>query len=322
MSEKKKTAVTNLKKSNQFFADILSTDFSKTEATEKQTNHAISTEDTIVSNENIIIEIHPKQAKNWQFNDRLEADMGDLNALAHDMKLNGQIEPCIVRKSPSASHDYEIIAGERRWRAAKMAGITLKAIVKNLTNDQAAIIQAAENLNRQDLSDYAIGMSYAKLLSTGTLKQIDLIERVGLSQLQINRYMAFSQIPSVIWEKIINPVKISARTAAEMRALSKKGDNYINALIQLAPKLREGKIGAANLKREVSKMLTNKNKKLESSQKVFDIKSTTGDTVLKCKIDKKSNQLSFMFPKELRANIDSNEFLQSIVDFISGKFNQ
>jgi len=312
----KKTAIA-AQKGDSFFSDLLKTDVRLTSAKDGKDSTALSK--NILStqhNENLILDISPKAAKNWRFHDRLEVDMGDLEALARDMKLNGQIEPCIARKHPQQENgvEYEIIAGERRWHAAHKADMTLKIIVKSLSDEQAAIIQAAENLNRQGLSDYSIGMSYAKLLSTGTLKQVDLIEKIGRSKLQVNRYMAFSQIPSSIWDAISNPSKISTRTAAEIRALSKKGDQYINAIIQLAPKIQNAKIGANNLKKEVEKLLNSHQNSKTALQK-FTVSSESG-ALIKCTFNPSKHQFTFVVPKTLSEKFDAEAFTKVIKQFM------
>jgi ParB family chromosome partitioning protein len=76
-----------------------------------------------------IIKIDPKSCICWEYADRQEFEMGDLNKLANDILMNGQLQPIIVRE---VGENYEIIAGQRRWRACKIAGINVKAIVRNL----------------------------------------------------------------------------------------------------------------------------------------------------------------------------------------------
>ena len=88
-----------------------------------------------------------------------------------------QQQPCIVREL-IAGQKYELIAGERRWRAAKLLNQDLKVIISTLTDSEAALVQAAENNNRLNLSDYAKGQSYASLIKNGVLKQKDLITTI------------------------------------------------------------------------------------------------------------------------------------------------
>src|ERR1700677_454973 len=94
-----------------------------------------------------IIKIDPIQIMNWENNDRPENELGDIDAFAKELAEVGQQVPCIVRKKDDK---YELIAGERRWRAALKARILLKVIVQNLTDQEATICQIAENTNRKD----------------------------------------------------------------------------------------------------------------------------------------------------------------------------
>lgn len=114
-------------------------------------------------NAETILQIDPQDAQNWQFNDRPSNELGDIESLAEEFKQIGQQLPCIARPSRDPQYKYEIIAGELRWHAAKLAEVKLKIIVRELTDTEAAIVQTSENLKRKSLSDYASGVSYAKL---------------------------------------------------------------------------------------------------------------------------------------------------------------
>lgn len=319
MVEKKKSAIASQKKSN-LFEDILNTDFtefSKLKTDKPVTDQPDASLGDSLTNHNVVLDINPKHATNWQFHDRHDIDMGDLEALAQDMKLNGQIEPCIVRKmhEPSAEgHVSEIIAGERRWRAATMANLRLNVIVRELSDEKAAIIQAAENLNRQNLSEYSIGMSYAKLIETGTIKQVDLIDKLGLTKVQINRFISFSQVDPRIWEAIANPSNVSARTATEIRALSNKSEKHILAIIELADKIREGRIGANNLKKAVDYIIDPPANATKPQK--LTVKSTTGKPLFDCKFDATKHSFSFSIPKSLQGKVDSVALASKLVHLI------
>ena len=83
--------------------------------------------------------------------------------MAEEFLSIGQQIPCIVRKiTDSVDFQYELIAGERRWRAAQKANVLLKVLIRNLSDNEAALVQISENSNRSALSDYAKGMSYCR----------------------------------------------------------------------------------------------------------------------------------------------------------------
>ncbi len=195
-----------------------------------------------------IIEIDPVLITNWQYSDRPEFELGDIEALAEEFRTIGQHQPCIVRPiSESSAFQYELIAGERRWRAAILARIPLKVIVKKLSIPEAAILQISENESRKDLSDYAKGLSYYKLISDSILSQTELVHKLGKTKQYVSSLLSFAKIPEIIIKSIGDMSKVSYRTAEEICRLSRKGPAYITAIIKVADKIRTGKFGQESL---------------------------------------------------------------------------
>src|ERR1700677_436970 len=178
-------------------------------------------------------DINDENVINWCLSDRPSNELGDIDSLAADLLNVGQQQPCIVRINPKIANKYELIVGERRWRAAKKANIPLKAVVKILSDSEAALIQSAENDNRVDLSDYAKGISFSRLINSEVIKQSDLVEKLGKSKQYVSALLSFSKIPPEIIAAIGDMSKISARTAEEIKQLSSKGETYIKAIIDL-----------------------------------------------------------------------------------------
>jgi len=265
-----------------------------------------------------IISINPSSIKNWEFHDRPETELGDLQALANDFIKVGQQQPCLVRPTHAGSHDYELIIGERRWRAAILAGVKLKVMVNaNLSDLNAALAQAAENDNRVDLSDYAKGMSFAKLIDDKVIKQKDLTEKLGRSKQYISALLSFSKIPSKIIESINDWSKVTSYTSETIARLSKKGDVYIDEIIKLSDKISTGKIGHRNLDAVIKSNIDSAPKPIHDNKKVM---TTSGRHVFTWRTDNNSLP-SIHFPKTItdlfahkKINIEdlSNEFLKSI----------
>ncbi|MFK7761586.1 MAG: ParB/RepB/Spo0J family partition protein [Candidatus Midichloriaceae bacterium] len=207
------------------------------------------------SNNEKIIEIDVSNIIRWKFKDRPENELGDIKALAQTFQSVGQQQPCIVRPTKD-NGVYELIVGERRWRAAQLLGINLRVIVKNFDDKTAALIQAIENEKRDDLSEYAKGTSYSEKISNGLITQKDLIEILGISKQQVTRLLSFSKIPQVICDKIKSFKNVTARTAYEISRMSQKGDDHINIILNLAEKINSGKIGANKLILEIEKQLS------------------------------------------------------------------
>lgn len=201
-------------------------------------------------------EIDPLLIRNWALNDRPETELGDIAAFAKELAEVGQQQPCIVRPIDDKEFSYEVIAGERRWRAAKQAKIKLKVIIRALNDHDAAIAQAAENAQRKDLSDYAKGMSFYSLLKQGVLTREEIENKLGISTAQVSRLLSFADLPTEVNEAIHDFSLVTARTAAEIRSIANKGQRHIAALIKLAKKISSGTIGGKKLQSQVEKILS------------------------------------------------------------------
>ena len=196
-----------------------------------------------------IIEVDPKLCKRWEFADRSVYDFGDIVGLSQDILSHGQIEPVILRKSQDKEFSFEVIAGSRRLKACLEANLPLKGVVQDLNDEQAIIAQVREN-QKVELSDYSKGMNYAKILEDKKISMGKLATILGFSKTRLNRFLCFSKVPPQIWEAVGNPLKVSSRTAATLHALAKKGEEYINAIIELAEEIRNG-MGSRTLEKTV-----------------------------------------------------------------------
>lgn len=273
------------------------------------------------SSNNLVLKVDPKQICNWELHDRSSYELGDLEALANDLKTNGQQQPCLVRPAPSSISDtykYELIAGERRWRAALQANITLDVIVRVMDDQEAAFCQISENAHRQDICEYSKGMNYSRLIAKGIITAKDLELKLGLSQTHISRLLSFNSISQKIWDAIGDATKISARTASEMRTLQNKGPQYEEALIYLAPKIRTGRIGEKGLKQEIEAYLNGIQLNLNSAE---EIKNAAGRHLFTWRKDT-NNNISISFPKDIRLLIDKERLGQLIKEGIETMINE
>lgn len=256
--------------------------------------------------------IDTSDISNWEYHDRPTEELGDIDALAQDFINVGQQQPCIVRPTPiGTKFKYELIIGERRWRAAKQANIKLKVIIKDLSDNEAAICQAAENDNRKDLSDYAKGMSYSRLIEKGILKQKDLIEKLGRPRQYISALLSYSKIPDEIIKSIGDMTHVSCRTAETINRLAKKGDVYIEAILSKADSIRNGKIGHNKLSEIVLKQISSShlsNKKVKNK-----IYSSNGRHLFTWRKD--NNDLpSLHFPKDISVLLDNKIDLEKLTE--------
>ncbi|MCF6777844.1 ParB/RepB/Spo0J family partition protein [Thiotrichales bacterium 19X7-9] len=253
----------------------------------------LSSSENKIENDFKIHELDPHLIQRWEFKDRPENELGDIDSLSNELKTIGQQQPCIVR--PVKNNKYELIVGERRWLAAKKANILLKVVIKDINDNTSALIQAAENDSRLDLSDFARGISLSKLIEKKIISQKDLELKLGKSKQEVSRLLSYSKIDDLVFNAINDFSKVSARTAYEVSRLSKKGKEYIDALISIADKIKDGKYGANKIIQEINKIISKDKNKINKSKKVYD---KEGRHLFTWRIDN-NNKPSIHFPNDI-----------------------
>jgi ParB family transcriptional regulator, chromosome partitioning protein len=131
---------------------------------------------------------------------RTHFDADAIEALAESIKSEGVVQPIIVRDS---GEGYEIVAGERRWRAAQRAGLTtIPAIVRPLDERESMIMALAENVAREDLNPIEQARAYAVLADELDLSQTEIARRVGKSRPAVANTMRLLELPDEVLELI------------------------------------------------------------------------------------------------------------------------
>ncbi|MDD2534217.1 MAG: ParB/RepB/Spo0J family partition protein [Eubacteriales bacterium] len=144
---------------------------------------------------------------------RKQFDQTKLQELAASIRENGIIQPIIVCR---AAKGYKIVAGERRWRAARLAGLTVvPAIIRELTNLQVLQHALIENIQRQDLNPMEEALALDKLISDHDMTQESLATVVGRSRPAITNTLRLLNLPESIQQHVMN----EALTAGHARAL-------------------------------------------------------------------------------------------------------
>ena len=134
-----------------------------------------------------------------QYQPRNKMHKDTLEGLSKSIKAQGILQPILARKK--ASKGYEIVVGERRWRAAQLAGLkTIPTIVKELNNDEAAKIALIENLQREDLNAMDQARGLQRLQIEFNLSQQDLAASVGKSRPTITNLLRLTKLSSVAQE--------------------------------------------------------------------------------------------------------------------------
>ncbi|MDB5433801.1 MAG: parB [Phenylobacterium sp.] len=142
-----------------------------------------------------------------------ESEIGELEASIRD---KGVLQPILVRPSPKTPGEYEIVAGERRWRAAQQAGLTaIPALIRVLDDDKAFEIAVVENVQREDLNAMEEAQAYASLMRRMAYTQDKAAAAVGKSRSHVANTLRLLQLP----ESVQDHVLFGRLTAGHARAI-------------------------------------------------------------------------------------------------------
>lgn len=176
-----------------------------------------------------IVELNLSELRSNPYQPRKTFDEEALNELASSIKEHGVFQPIIAKKSIKG---YEIIAGERRVKASKLAGLEkIPAIIRDFSDEEMMEIALLENLQRENLSPLEEAMAYKKLIEALGLTQESLAERVGKSRSHVTNMLGLLHLPEEVKDLLVEN-KISMSHA---RVLSKIEDE--NKIKELADKV-------------------------------------------------------------------------------------
>ena len=146
---------------------------------------------------------------------RKHFDDAALSELADSIAQHGVLQPLLVR--PIFGGGYQLIAGERRWRASRIAGLTqVPAIIKELSDEEAAVISLIENLQREDLNPVEEALGFASLISDFSLTQEEAAKKVGKSRPAVANALRLLKLP----EKVLDYVRENKLSAGHARAIA------------------------------------------------------------------------------------------------------
>lgn len=181
-----------------------------------------------------------------RFQPRLAFDDASLQDLAASIKQHGIIQPLILRRK---NDKYEIIAGERRYKAARMAGlVSVPAIISNLSDAASAEVAIVENVQRKDLSAIEEAKSYQSILDKGYMTQEELAKKMGLSQSAISNKLRLLTLDEAVQKAVINN-QISERHARSL--LKVKDPNMQKTLLD---KIINERLTVRDLEEEIKKI--------------------------------------------------------------------
>lgn len=197
----------------------------------------------------------------------------NLEELAQSIRVNGIVQPIIVRRKGSG---YQIVAGERRWRAAQRAGLQkVPAVVKDVSDEKLLELALIENIQRHDLNAIEEAKAYKNLIDTVGLTQEMVAERVGKNRTVVTTSLRLLKLPDEI-QKLIEEDKISA---GHGRALLMIDDleaqkRIAKTVMEMSLSVRETEKSVKRLNRGDNKQLTNTaiKQKIDANTKAAETK--------------------------------------------------
>ena len=224
---------------------------------EEVTEKKVQTEN--VSRETLIplIEIEPNRAQ-----PRTRFDEDALQELADSIKQYGIIEPIVVQKKEK---HYEIIAGERRWRAARIAGLKeVPVVIKEYSDDEIFTIALIENIQREDLNPIEEAIAYQKLIQELKLKQDEVAEKVSKSRTAITNSMRLLKLDQRVQQMLIDEM-ISEGHGRALIPITDPEEQFT-----LAMKVFDEKLSVRETEKLIKKLQEEK-KEPETKEEVKDV---------------------------------------------------
>ena len=241
-----------------------------------------------------------------RFQPRLAFDEEGLKELSESIKQHGIIQPLVLRR---LGNKYEIIAGERRYKASIMAGLkTVPAIISNIDDNQSAEIALVENIQRRNLTSIEEAKSYKNLLDRGYLNQTQLAEKMGVSQSTIANKLRLLNLSEEVQNALLEE-KISERHARALLSLPVEEQNeWLKKIIAKRMTVRQLDLELKKLKGGDSKEMPSVEQNV--NEPVLDIKednvesddSSNGDVSNPPKVPNKF----FNFLEDEAANMTMN----------------
>lgn len=181
------------------------------------------------------IEPNPEQPRGF-------FDETELRALCDSIAMHGVIQPLAVRKLPSGF--YQIIAGERRWRAARMAGLLeVPVVIMDVDDQKATELSLVENLQRQDLNPIEEALGYQRLMAQFHLTQETAAERVGRSRPSVANALRLLSLPAAV-QALLLEGKLTAGHARAILMLKSEDQQGVAAqkIVSLALSVRQAEM--------------------------------------------------------------------------------
>ena len=243
---------------------------------------------------------------------RKQFDEAKISDLSESIRMHGMIQPIIVR--PAASGEgYEIVAGERRWRAARGADLRkVPCLVRNLTDRENMLISIIENMQREDLNPIEEALAFHEMAESYQLTQAEIAQSVGKSRPYVANAVRLLKLP----DSVQNLVKEGRLSGAHARTIAGVEDTELQT--ELAEMAKDGAVSVRTLEKIAAEAAGNRKKKKRrpaaKKPEIVAIESELKDVfgtrvTLPRSVDKGKIEISFYSHEELERLI---EMLKSV----------
>ncbi len=249
-----------------------------------------------------VVEVKISDIKPNPHQPRIVFEKKALNELAGSIKEHGVIQPIIIKK---VQDGYNLVSGERRLKASKIAGLnTIPALIRDYNTSNAAELAILENVQRENLTAIEEAIAYKKIIQKTAITHDELARKIGKSRSYITNIIGLLNLP----QEIIDKVNSNHLSAGHAKLLSKIKDNQ--TVFEIAKIVIENKLNVRQTE-DLIKRLKNPGK--SDNQKKYMIKSLSDKLNVKPEnINVRNNKLEIVF--------DSNKNLTKTIDRIVKKF--
>ncbi|APH06781.1 nucleoid occlusion protein [Bacillus weihaiensis] len=269
----------------------------QTEQTEHVIVQDVEEEPIVEENKEEVKQIIVKDIVPNRFQPRTVFSNEKIEELALTIRTHGIIQPIVVREIDGK---FELIAGERRWRAVQTLGWEfIPAIVKDFNDTETASVALIENLQREELSSIEEAVAYAKLLELHNLTQEALAQRLGKGQSTIANKLRLLKLPEAVQEALLN----KEMTERHARALIPLKDPELQ--MKVAQEVIEKQLNVKQTEEKVVKLLEKHNVKPKPKRKAF-----SRDTRIAMNTIRQS--LSMVEDSGVKLNTEEEEFEEYI----------
>lgn len=206
-----------------------------------------------------LVKIHASKVQPWYLRNRQEPDMGDMQGLIASISTDGQVIPVLIRPVRGSHPDgitHEVYAGYRRWTACKELNIELLAIIRDVDDQEAAIIQETENEDREQITPASRAFHYKSLLEQSIFpSESALASSLHLHRSTLNDLLSYTRIEPRVANAIGDLHVLPLRFAKVLATLSKEPAN-IKPLFKLAPEIKAGKVTTRNIDHRLEELKT------------------------------------------------------------------